>query len=93
MLQNGLLQEARECLASPGATSAQAIGHKELAPYFNGEMSLEEAAENIKRETRRYAKRQITWFRRRENAVLLYADGEKDIAAQAVGLSREFLNE
>lgn len=93
MLQNGLLQEARECLASPGATSAQAIGHKELAPYFNGEISVEEAAENIKRETRRYAKRQITWFRRRENAVLLYADGEKDIAAQAVGLSREFLNE
>lgn len=91
MLQNGLLEEAKSCLASGGRTSAQAIGHKELKPYLDGELSLEEAVENLKRETRRYAKRQLTWFRKRENAVWLFAD-EEDIAAAAVYKSREFLS-
>ena len=74
MVASGLIEEAKANLASGGKTAAQAIGHKELAPYFAGEISLEEALEKIKRETRRYAKRQITWFKRRENAVWLYAD-------------------
>lgn len=91
MLQNGLLEEAKNCLAGVGKTSAQAIGHKELKPYLDGELSLEEAVENLKRETRRYAKRQLTWFRKRENAVWLYAD-EEDIVAAAVNKSREFLS-
>ena len=91
MLQNGLLDEAKSCLASGGKTSAQAIGHKELKPYLDGELSLNEAVENLKRETRRYAKRQLTWFRKRENAVWLYAD-EEDITAAAVNKSREFLS-
>lgn len=65
MLRDGLLEEAERILSSPlSVTSAQAIGYKELRGYFSGECSLEEAAENIKRETRRYAKRQLTWFRR-----------------------------
>ncbi len=46
------------------ATSMQAIGYKELAAYRRGEMTLEEAVETVKRESRRYAKRQMTWFRR-----------------------------
>lgn len=91
MLQNGLLEEAKTCLAEVGKTSAQAIGHKELKPYLDGELSFEEAVENLKRETRRYAKRQLTWFRKRENAVWLYAD-EEDIVAAAVNKSREFLS-
>lgn len=91
MLQNGLLEEAKRCLASAGKTSAQAIGHKELKPYLNGDISLEEAAENLKKETRHYAKRQITWFKKRKNAVWLYAD-EEDIVSAAVNKSREFLN-
>lgn len=93
MLQNGLENEARRCLDEGGKTSAQAIGHKELKPYFEGVLSLEEAAENIKRETRRYAKRQITWFKRRQNAVRLCVDdGSENIADTAVRISREFLN-
>lgn len=93
MLRNGLAEEARRCLEYGGKTAAQAIGHKELEPYFSGTSSFEEAAENIKRETRRYAKRQITWFRRRENAVRLCADEEcTDIVSEAVRISREFLN-
>lgn len=73
MLENGLLEEARNSLDN-GITARQAIGHKELIPYFNGEISLEEAVENLKRETRRYAKRQLTWFRRNEKINWVYAD-------------------
>lgn len=66
MLDAGLLEEARRLFQSPlqKATAIQAIGYKELVPYFAGEITLDEAKENIKRETRRYAKRQMTWFRR-----------------------------
>lgn len=65
MMENGLLDEARAFYESPvGMTSAAAIGYKELLPYLNGELSLEECLENLKRATRRYAKRQLTWFRR-----------------------------
>lgn len=75
MLQNGLLKEAEEyfCL-SRDTTASQAIGHKELAPYFKGELTLPECIENLKRETRRYAKRQLTWFRRNENINWIYPD-------------------
>lgn len=93
MVEAGLVEEARENLSKEKATSAQAIGHKELQPYFSGEKSLEQALDDLKRETRRYAKRQITWFKRRENAVWLYADEEgADIVKAAVDKSREFLN-
>lgn len=93
MVEAGLVDEARENLSKEKATSAQAIGHKELQPYFSGEKSLGQALDDLKRETRRYAKRQITWFKRRENAVWLYADEEgADIVKAAVDKSREFLN-
>ena len=74
MLEAGLLKEAEEYYSSCGKTSAQAIGYKELAPYFNGEKSLSEAVESLKQSTRRYAKRQLTWFRKNENAYRIYID-------------------
>lgn len=75
MFERGLENEAREYLASAnGSTSAQAIGYKELRPYIDGEISLEEAEENLKRATRRYAKRQLTWFRRHERINWLLID-------------------
>lgn len=75
MMEQGLLEEARQVLSSENArTAIQAIGYKELAPYFSGEIGLEEAVENLKRETRRYAKRQLTWFRREENIHWIYID-------------------
>ncbi|MDE5604558.1 MAG: hypothetical protein K2I73_03120, partial [Eubacterium sp.] len=80
----------KKCFANSGKTSAQAIGHKELIPYFNGEASLDEALDKLKQETRHYAKRQITWFKKRENAVWLYADAA-DIAEEAVNQSKEFI--
>ncbi|MCL2036999.1 MAG: tRNA (adenosine(37)-N6)-dimethylallyltransferase MiaA [Oscillospiraceae bacterium] len=68
MLDNGLIEEARNnpVLLTPGSTSAQAIGHKELLPFLKGESSLESCVEMLKMKTRNYAKRQLTWFRKRE---------------------------
>jgi tRNA dimethylallyltransferase len=67
MAKNGLVEEARELWEAGGMkTSANAIGYKELIPYFAGEMSLEECIAKIQQETRRYAKRQLTWFRKND---------------------------
>ena len=78
MLENGLVDEARYVLEHGGeGTVMQAIGYKEFLPYFNGGCSLEEAVEILKRDTRRYAKRQLTWFRRDERVHWLYADDYK----------------
>lgn len=84
MIKNGLLNETQRLLQknllTPESTAWQAIGYKELIPYFSGDLSLEECAENIKRNTRRYAKRQITWFKRYKNKTVVYMDepeGEK----------------
>lgn len=75
MLELGLEKEAKEYLAESNTqTSAQAIGYKELKPYFDGEISLDDAVENLKRATRRYAKRQLTWFRRNECINWIYTD-------------------
>lgn len=79
MLRNGLEQEARDYLAKENtATSSQAIGCKELKPYFGGEISLDEAIENLKQATRRYAKRQLTWFRRNDCINWLYIDKHEE---------------
>ena len=79
MLKNGLLEEAKSFFElEHSQTAKQAIGYKELKPYFDGVLTLEEAAENLKRETRRYAKRQLSWFRRNENINWLYIDKESE---------------
>lgn len=75
MLENGLVNEAQDVLSSKlSFTSIKAIGYKELLPYFNGEKTLDECVEKLKMETRRYAKRQITWFKRDLDINWLYAD-------------------
>ncbi len=75
MIEKGLVEEAREYFdRHPNDTAAQAIGHKELAGYLNGEISLAEATENLKRATRNYAKRQMTWFRRNKDIYKIYCD-------------------
>lgn len=77
MLEAGLISEAQEFFSLPvSSTAKQAIGYKELKPYFDGLCSLEEATEKLKMETRRYAKRQLTWFRKRENINWIYIDGK-----------------
>lgn len=75
MLEQGLLEETKQVLSSSlSFTSVKAIGYKELAPYINGEDTLDNCVEKLKRETRRYAKRQLTWFRRDKEINWLYAD-------------------
>ncbi|MBE6737093.1 MAG: tRNA (adenosine(37)-N6)-dimethylallyltransferase MiaA [Ruminococcaceae bacterium] len=65
MLEMGLLKEAEDYFKmNQGDTSKQAIGYKELKPYFDNEKTLDECIETLKRSTRRYAKRQLTWFSR-----------------------------
>lgn len=90
----GLEREAKKCLENSSGTSAQAIGHKELIPYFNGECSFDCALENLKKETRHYAKRQITWFKKRENAVFLMLDEtEREQAVEtAVKMCEDFID-
>ena len=67
MLRQGLLEEIRELLASgipPKCTAMQAIGYKEFVEALQGNLPLEQAVEEVKKSSRHYAKRQLTWFRR-----------------------------
>ena len=93
MLDAGLENEARQMLGKQGLTARQAIGHKELQPYIDGKITLDEAVEGLKRETRRYAKRQLTWFRRNENINWLYADemSRDELVEKAVDLAKNHL--
>ena len=79
MLEDGLLDEVKG-LMERGYTTAlnsmKAIGYKELIAYFSGGTSLDEAVELIKQSSRRYAKRQLTWFRRDKRIIWLDADGD-----------------
>lgn len=75
MVENGLVEESKLIWNESGLrTAACAIGYKELIPYFEGQMPLDECIGIIKRETRRYAKRQLTWFRRNEEIQWLMLD-------------------
>lgn len=93
MLEAGLENEARQMLGKQGLTARQAIGHKELQPYIDGNITLDEAVEKLKRETRRYAKRQLTWFRRNENINWLYADemSGEELVEKAIDLAKNHL--
>lgn len=95
MMESGLLNEVK-LLKEKGLfetpTAGQAIGYKEFVPYFNGEASIDECVENLKSESRRYAKRQMTWFRRNGSAKRIIADGksEEEIFTEARDLCEEF---
>ena len=69
MLEQGLIEEVKNILKKYNEfpTAMQAIGYKEIVEYFNGDLTKQEAIEKIKQESRRYAKRQITWFKKIEN--------------------------
>ena len=73
MIEQGLINEVKSILDKYNEfpTSMQAIGYKEIVDFLNGNITKEEAIEKIKQETRRYAKRQITWFKRIENIIWL----------------------
>lgn len=73
MLQQGLIDEVKKWLSkySKYPTAMQAIGYKEVVEYLNGKITYEEMIEKIKKETRHYAKRQLTWFRKNNDYIWL----------------------
>jgi len=75
MVKAGLIEEARQLWQESGMkTAANAIGYKELIPYFEGKAELSDCIAIIKQETRRYAKRQLTWFRKNGRIEWLFLD-------------------
>lgn len=91
MLEAGLLKEAEEFFSTPASnTAVQAIGYKELEPYFKGEAELIECVESLKQATRRYAKRQLTWFRRDKSTNWFFVD-EYKTSAELISAVTAFL--
>ena len=76
MIKNGLVDEVKNLLKKykEFPTSFQGLGYKEVKEYLDGNLTKEEMIDKIKQESRRYAKRQITWFKRYKDAIWL--DGE-----------------
>ena len=68
MLNEGLLEEAEQLYPHKELNALQTVGYRELFTYFDGECTLDFAIEEIKKNTRRFSKRQLTWFKRTENA-------------------------
>lgn len=82
MIEQGLVNEVKNLLAlgyMPDLVSMQGLGYKEIVAYLNGEYTLDEAVEIIKRDTRHFAKRQLTWFRREKEVTFMnYEDYGND---------------
>ncbi len=79
MIESGLVEEVKELVANnvtSDMVSMKALGYKEIIEYLDGHMSLDESIELIKRQTRHFAKRQLTWFRREKDVIWL--DASKD---------------
>lgn len=95
MLEEGVEKEARFLFEHAGTcTAAQAIGYKEFYPYFRNEMSMEEAVAVLKKETRHYAKRQLTWFRRNSEINWINKDefsDVRDMYSKAFEIIKDFL--
>ena len=79
MIENGLIEEVKNLLDKykEFPTAMQGLGYKEVVEYLNGYLKKDEMIEKIKQETRRYAKRQLTWFRKNKNIV--WIDGLNDL--------------
>ncbi|MCR5493344.1 MAG: tRNA (adenosine(37)-N6)-dimethylallyltransferase MiaA [Streptococcus sp.] len=93
MVENGVLDEAKWLYDNyREVQAARAIGYKELFPYFSGEDSLENCVEKLKQNTRRFAKRQLTWFRNRM-AVKFYNVSEDDFKTNVTRDVDCFLND
>lgn len=79
MFAEGLIEEVRSLLArAPCQTAMQAIGYKEVAQYLSGETGIEEVLQSVKRASKRYAKRQYTWFRKEPGITWLDITGIRD---------------
>ena len=68
MIEEGLLLEAEKLIANKELNALQTVGYRELFDYIEGKITLDIAIEEIKKNTRRFSKRQLTWFKRTEKA-------------------------
>ncbi len=94
MMKAGLLEEAKEVFKKSDSKGGfQAIGHKELFGYFKDEISLESATDNLKLQTRRYAKRQLTWFRKNDEINWVFPDINARFFDDVLTKTKEFLKE
>ena len=84
MVANGLVDEARKVYPKRHLNSLQTVGYKELFAYFDGEYDLDRAIELIQQNTRHYAKRQMTWFRRDKEINWLNADDDLQMNIQKI---------
>ncbi len=78
MLERGLLKEVKNLDSSLGKSASQALGYKEVLKYLKGECNLQETKELIKRNTRRFAKRQIAWFKRDKRIKWIEVDKKRN---------------
>lgn len=97
MVKNGLELEVKAAMDfGIGKTAESSIGYKEMIPFIKGECGIEDAVENIKKESRRYAKRQITWFKKDKSIKWVYIDeynSFSNVIADAVEIiKREIYN-
>ena len=79
MMAQGLLQEAERLYPQRSVNALNTVGYKELFDYMDGRWSLEEAVERIKGNTRRYARKQLTWFKRDDSLRWFHPDQQEDI--------------
>lgn len=93
MMEQGLLEEVKWLYENhPTAQAAMGIGYKEFFPYLAGEISLEEAIDTVKQNSRRFAKRQLTWFRNRM-PVTFYEIGQPAVKETIFTAVEEFLDD
>ena len=103
MMEEGLLSEVESLYRGgllSGGTASQAIGYKELVDYIEGRCTLAEAVENLKLASRKYAKRQLTWFRHEKDARVIYADlpsgsmkSSEEMLSEALSIADGFMND
>jgi tRNA dimethylallyltransferase len=87
MLNEGLLEEAKNLYPNKHLNALQTVGYRELFDYFDGKTTLDFAIEQIKMNTRRFAKRQITWFKRTENVHWFdYLTNRKEIISSVISI-------
>jgi len=97
MMEQGLLEETKTALAkgvSPQAQSMTSLGYRQIIQYLQGEVSLEKAIKLIKRDTRHFAKRQLTWFRHDPNLIWVMKDGktEEEVETELLAKIKEIIH-
>lgn len=84
MMQKGLLEEAKQLYPYKHLNALQTVGYRELFDYFDGKITLDFAIDEIKKNTRRFAKRQLTWFRKDENILWFDYKTDKKLIINAI---------